>query len=325
MVFDEFVAPTFGNTGVHVASARHFVEKGTYPLEDYSYGGGVPNLYVPVYRAFVAEMAWLTSWDFDFINRFIVMIFALLVPLGFFALGHRLFGAPAGVFSAFLASLPAELLIYTVRPLPQAMGLALLPIAFLLVFKGLRLPALLSSVAVSLVHQEAALFFVGGAFAYGVAGAALNLMRMERVGDKFLLALACWLAGTVTYLAWHFSMSGTIAFWELAQFKHHEGNVLEWGFFWEKTGLVVPVLGFLGTVVGTVFLSKKVFRKHDFKPELFVLALLAVGIVLVKNDLIGLRVFMDRFLVYLQQPLIVLAGLGASKAIEWIHRIFWVG
>jgi len=40
----------------------------------------------------------------------------------------------------------------------------------------------------------------------------------------------------------------------------------------------------------------------------------------VKNDLVGLRVFMDRFLVYLQIPLIVLGGLGAAKAAGWARE-----
>lgn len=311
MVWSEFVAPTFGNTGIHVASARHFVEKGFYPLEDYSYGGNIPNLYVPIYRAGVAELVWLTALDFDFINRLIVTIFAILVPLGLFALGRKLFGTTAGLFAAFLASLPAELLIYTVRPLPQAMGLALLPLALLMLYQGRRVPAIAASFAIVLVHQEAALFFVACAFAYGVAGVAMNTLQKAKVDDRFVLALACWLVGAVTYLAWHFAMTGSIAFWELAQFKHHEGNVLDAKFFMEKTGEVLAVLGIFGAIAAGI--SFAVTKKRQ---ELFALCLLVVGVVLVKNDLVGLRVFMDRFLVYLQLPMIVVAGLGAAKLVE---------
>ena len=131
MVYQEWHMPTYGNTMIHVASARHLVEHGYYPLEnDYSYGGGVPNLYVPVYRFSLAEAVFLTGADYDAISRLFVMVFALLVPLGFFLLARQAFGEWAGVAAAFLASLVPELLIYTVRPLPQAMGLALLPIAF---------------------------------------------------------------------------------------------------------------------------------------------------------------------------------------------------
>ena len=181
------------------------------------------------------------------------------------------------------------------------------------------------------------MFFAGGAFAYGAAGAALNFARREKIDKRFILSLACWLVAVVTYLAWHFSMTGTIAFWELAQFKHHEGNVMEFGALMEKTGWVAPVLGVLGAIIAAAILFAKAAKTRQDAVEgsaagnaagnaardaaLFGLVLFAAGIVLVKNDLVGLRVFMDRFLVYLQQPMLLLAGLGAAKLVDCARDI----
>ena len=87
MVLDEFYRPTYGNTNVHTASEKHLIQHGYYPIQnDYSYGGGVPNLYVPLYRFFAAGFMGLSGLDFDFGNRLIVLFLAVLIPLGFFLL-----------------------------------------------------------------------------------------------------------------------------------------------------------------------------------------------------------------------------------------------
>lgn len=91
MVFNEYYYPTFGNTNIHVASENHLIQHGFYPLEDdYSYGGGVPNLYVPAYRFFVAQTIFLTGLSFDEINRLIVILFAILLPIGYYLMAKKL-------------------------------------------------------------------------------------------------------------------------------------------------------------------------------------------------------------------------------------------
>jgi hypothetical protein len=310
MVFREFVQPTYGNTLIHVASARHLVEHGFYPMQDYSYGGTVKNLYIPFYRFTVAEIVLLSGVDFYFAGRFLVMLFAVLLPLGFFLLGRELFGEKAGLAAAFLSPLAPELLIYTVRPLPQALGLALLPFAFLFLYKNKFVPAVITAILVSMVHQEAAFFFVGIAFLYGVGEYLLGEKR------KAFTAFACWLAGTLAYVLWQMWVIGTPFFWELAQFKYNEGNPVGAGLFLEKTGVAITVLGAVGIVLLALSLRNKMRVRKEVSPELLALVAVLVGIILVKNDLLGLRVFMDRFIVYLQIPLIASAGYAVQKIIE---------
>jgi len=322
MVFSEWHMPTYGNTMIHVANARHLVEHGYYPLEnDYSYGGGIPNLYVPVYRFALAEAVFLTGADYDAISRLFVMMFALLVPLGFFLLARRAFGEWAGVAAAFLASLVPELLIYTVRPLPQAMGLALLPVAFYLMMTGKRAPALAAAFIISLVHQEAAVFLVGVAAAYFGLKLLEAALRWGVDKENFALdgnaltALLCALAGTAAYFAWHFFAMGNFDILSLAQFQHHEGNPVDYALLLTKTGKVVLALSIAGAFACAWAVYGK-WKTRNINAELFAFGIALAGFGAIKNDVFGMRVFMDRFIVFLDLGLILLAACGLAAALK---------
>ncbi|VVB66902.1 Uncharacterised protein [Candidatus Norongarragalina meridionalis] len=308
LVFSEWHAPTFGNTLIHVASAHHLVEHGYYPLEnDYSYGGGIPNLYVPAYRFALAEAVFLTGADYEIISRLFVMAFALLVPLGFFVLGRAVFGEWEGVAAAFLASFVSDMLVYTVRPLPQGLGLALLPLAFYLLLRGTRRQALGASFAIVLVNQEVGVFFVGVAAAFFAFKAAEGYLsrRSPAIDERAETALYCVLAGVLTYVAWHFFVMGNFGVFGLIQFAQHEGNVVGFTLLLTATGGAVLAL----SAVGLASLAGGL-RKKRGDAELFVLAMVAVGLFAIKNDAFGIGVFMDRFIVFLDIGLIVLAGFG---------------
>ncbi|MFH1750528.1 MAG: hypothetical protein ABH863_02520 [Candidatus Micrarchaeota archaeon] len=415
MVLREWHMPTYGNTMIHVASARHVIETGDYPLIDYSYGGGIPNLYVPAYRILVAVFVLLTGLTLDEASRLLVLIFSVMVPIGFFILGRKMFGTNVGLLAAFACVLPGEFLIYTVRPLPQAMGLALLPIAFHAFYtRNLRV-ALLTALAITLIHQEAAAFLVGGLCVY-FGFVILHMIWRVLISKEFNMEkhshlLKHLLAGIAfslfVYLAWQSLIVGHINFFELAQFKNHEGNVVSMDSYLLKTGSLVstfclaglflcvayfvkyllkefsaipddvrpglrsfftflfaafgsylvlnnfsisrnlsqvsisfPV--YLGPLAGMeialislvvalfgVFVLKildhsEEFSKHDKLAYLFLFALFVAGFVAVKNDAIPFiapRVFMDRFLVYLQIPLVLLASLGAYSLFEFALQL----
>ena len=328
-----------------------------------------------------ALIAILTGFSLDLTGRILVMIFGILLPIGFFALGRKLFGEEAGIFAAFFSVLAGELLIYTVRPLPQSLGMVLLPVAFLTIFSESRKAAIVLSVAIALSHQEAVAFLAASLGAYAIALFVFG----ER--KKIKLPLLCILAAIIAYFTWHFALMGNLNFWELAQFKNHEGNVVSLDSYMQKTGNVIAMLSALGTIMtgyallrellekilpgkgrerlkngipsflvflatasvsylllsgnegikigqyyeiaGAIILGilavalAKVFavqRKETILPQLFVFSLFLAGIAATKNDLIGLRVFMDRFMVYLQEPLILLAafsaGIIAKKILE---------
>jgi nitrate reductase NapE component len=317
LVLEHFLAPTFGNSGVHLASMRHVLEHQEYPMNDYSYGGGVPNLYVPLYRMGGASLSLLTGLDLDAGARLIVLLIALLLPLGTYALVRTLFQNPwAGLAAAFLVSAPSELLVYTVRPLPQALGHALLPLAWL----GLaaRKPELALPLAflTGWVHQEAAVFHAGVAFALGAAGLlAWKVDGRASERKEWLayarLAFAAWAVTAVAYLGWHHLIVGAPPIWELSQFKYHEGGPLGYDTLWSKSGNTLSALALVGLGVALARLYRRPAPRAGVGLALSVM-LLAVGLFTVKNDVVGIRVFMDRFLVYLQQAAVPLAGLGLA-------------
>ncbi|MFH1780208.1 MAG: glycosyltransferase family 39 protein [Candidatus Micrarchaeota archaeon] len=304
MIFNEQYYPTFGNTNIHVASENHLIQHGEYPLQnDYSYGGGIPNLYVPVYRFFAAQTIFLTGLSFNEINRWIVILFALLLPIGYYLLAKEAFGETAGLFSAVLVSIVPEMLVYTIRPLPQAMGLALLPLAFFAIIKGSKKIAALSSIAIVLIHQEAGVFLVASVFSFAVLSIIINFFKKEKLVSKLSeKALIAWFAGTLAYFAWHFFVTGNLDVFGLAQFQHHEGAIVSIQFLIEKTSLLVLLTGLVGAAL-TIASGLK--QKQE---AILVLGIFLFSLFAIKNDLVGLQVFMDRFIVFLQIPLILFAG-----------------
>jgi hypothetical protein len=400
MVLREFHMPTYGNTMIHIASARHIVEHQEYPLIDYSYGGGIPNLYVPLYRVLVADGVLLTGLSYDLVSRLLVLLFAILLPLGFYLLGKKLFGETVGVLCALLCVLPGELLIYTVRPLPQALGLVLLPIAFH-AFYSRNLPAaIILTFLITMIHQEAIAYLLGGIgmyFGFVILHMLWRVLlsknyQFEKHSELMKFSIYCIFLAVISYFAWQYAIVGHFNVFDLAQFKNHEGNTVSMDSYILKTGNIIATFSlaglficiaylfrhflndiylksdelkdavfvffiylfaafgsyfvlnnfsldrkmslisislpvYLGPLSGNeiipislltglfgVFLLKalnlRVFEKADKLAFLFIFALFSAGLFAVKNDMIGLKVFMDRFLVYLQIPLILLSALG---------------
>ncbi|MBI5229255.1 hypothetical protein HY991_04030 [Candidatus Micrarchaeota archaeon] len=333
LVFKEFMMPVYGNVGIHGAFIRELVEKGNYPLVDkYSYGGGIPNIYVPLYRMAVAEMVLLTGISIDFASRLVVLLISLLLPIAFFILARTLFKKQerfaliAGLAAAFFVSLSPELLIYTVRPLPQAMGMLLIPVILFLVLKQLYFPVALFTFLLTMVHQESAFFLVLCCFAFGFfLLVKMFLSSLEKEEQRMLRAtFLCWFVGTASYFVWNAAMTGHFNVFGTAQFTYHEGNSVSIGKIYSSIG----TLSFAFSVIGLVTLFTgfalrlpekiKKFFAVETLPTVFLFSLLVVGIAAIKNDVLGINVFMDRFIVYLNEPLVLLAAFGFSKVITWL-------
>jgi hypothetical protein len=319
MIWKEWYYPTYGNTNIHVATAEHILTHWEYPLQnDYSYGGGLPSLYVPGYRLVLAGTIAIVG-SADLAQRLLVMLFSLLLPIGFFLFARQLFGDYAGIAAAFFASLPVELLIYTVRPLPQAMGLVLLPFAFYAIAAGRKKLAIALSLAIALTHQEAAVFLAAGVFAYAFVDTAAAWFKERKFSlPKGIawISLLCWAATVLAYVGWHYLVMGDFNIFGLAQFQNHEGNVVLFNDFVSKTGWVLSVLGILGIVL--------LASKNTFKPsrqELLLLVLGIIGFAFVKNELVGIKVFMDRFIVFLQIPLVVLAAYSLKELCDYALQL----
>ncbi|HIH19684.1 TPA: hypothetical protein HA244_00255 [Candidatus Micrarchaeota archaeon] len=324
MVWSEWYYPTYGNTNIHVAFAQNILQHGTYPLEDFSYGGGIPALYVPGYRVLLAGTAFIAG-NIDLAQRLLVMLFAVLLPLGFFLLGRELFGDYAGIAAAFLASLPTELIVYTVRPLPQALGLALLPFAFYAIAVNKRNAAFALTAAIALVHQEAIAFLVSAAFAYATISFAHDVAKTRKISmpkESAWTALLCWALGVAVYFAWHFIATGNPNVFGLAQFSNHEGAVVELGYFIEKTGVVTAGLSALGALFLILAIATDK-SKRNLSRQLFIAAMALTGLLFTKNELFGIRVFMDRFLVFWQIPLVLLAAFAMVKTADYALHFDW--
>ncbi|MEM4254929.1 MAG: hypothetical protein QXR53_01210 [Candidatus Norongarragalinales archaeon] len=319
MVWKEWYYPTYGNTNIHVAFAQHILKHGEYPLQnDYSYGGGIPALYVPGYRLLLAGTTFVLQ-DVDFAQRMLVMLFAILLPIGFFLFAREVFDDFTGLAAAFFASLPAELLIYTVRPLPQGLGLALLPFAFYAIARNKRKTALLLTFAIAMVHQETIAFLAAGAFAFAALKVFSQFAQTRKVAmpsESAWTALLCWALALIAYVGWHFIATGNANIFDIAQFSNHEGNPVGFDLFLEKNGLVLTA----GSVLGFVLLAARNF----FQPrdrELLLIALALAGFAFIKNDLVGVRVFMDRFIVFLQVPLVVLAAFAFKQLADYAMQL----
>lgn len=321
MVWKEFYYPTFGNTNLHVAFAQHMIAHGEYPIQnDYSYGGGIPTLYVPGYRTLLAGTAFAVG-SMDFAVRLLVMLFAVMLPIGFFLFARELFGDFAGLAAAFFASLPAELLIYTIRPLPQGLGLALLPFAFYAIAADKRKTALILTFVIAMVHQETIAFLAAGAFAFTFLQVLADFGRTRKIAlpqGAAWTALLCWALALIAYVGWHFMATGNADVFGIAQFQNHEGNSVEFNLFLDKNGMVLTI----GSLLGLVALAANNITNPKEK-ELLLIALALVGIAFIKNDLVGVRVFMDRFIVFLQVPLVVLTAYAFSGLCNYALHFDW--
>ena len=180
---------------------------------------------------------------------------------------------------------------------------------------------MVAAFVISLVHQEAAVFLVG------VAGAYFSLKLLEAAlhwgvdKKKFALdanaitALLCAVVGTATYFAWHFFVIGNLDILSLAQFQHHEGNVVDFSLLLLKTGKTVLALSVVGAVACAWAVYEK-WKAGDINAELFAFGVALAGFAAVKNDVFGLRVFMDRFIVFLDLGLVLLAACGLVAALK---------
>ncbi len=325
MVWEKYIMPTYGNANIHVASIRHTIEHQHYPIVDYSYGGGIANLYVPAYRFVIAELCVLTGSSIDFMSRAIVMLFAFLLPIGFFLLARKIWDEKAGIFAAFFVSIVPELFPYTVRPLPQSLGMVLLPIVFYSIISEHK-TALWLAFFVALVHQEAAVFlaFVAGGYVAGylLLKSITYLFNYKIESDKIVyLSFLVGAIVSISYLGWHYIMMGNIDITTLSQFKYHEGNIISFMEMFKQSGNVVGVLGSIGVVVLLYKIIEKLVRKKIESKMLFGVVLVVIGLAFVKNDVVGIKVFMDRFLVYLQEGLIASSGIGGAAIWELLKKL----
>lgn len=303
----------------HVGIERLTIQTGFYPTEELSYNGGFQHFYVPSYRLFVSSLSLITGIDPMVMSGLVTIITSLAICGVIYAITKRVSAPIAGVCALFLLTLSPEMTIFSIRALPEILGLFAFPLTiyFILLNKGdtpfsLNKYLCLSIFAASLTaltHQMTLLTLALVLVIYG-------LTQLKNKAELF----NAWVplaAAVIVYGMWQLYSLHTINILGLAQVKFHEGIPVSLftsdyniGFF-DRTGfLPIPLF-----IIGIIYLE---YKRADKRFLLY--AWIAASLILTKNDLLGINIFMDRFLTFMVEGMIILGGIGAYAILEILDK-----
>lgn len=203
-ILDSYVIPTYGNTMYHVGIERETINTGHYPDYELSYGGGFPHFYVPAFRLLVVSMSLLTGIDPMIMSGLMTIVLAVFVCLTIYVLALLLSNnLYIALFSAFFFLMSPDLTVFTMRALPELLGLVLMPLTFYFVIKKEWGMAMLAAAMTALTHQMTLLTCVGVIACY----AAFKLLHSQIIEKKFkfepmfaIPSIALWAIGIVIVL-----------------------------------------------------------------------------------------------------------------------------
>lgn len=331
-IIDSYVIPTYGNTMYHVGIERETVLTGFYPTMELSYGGGFPNFYVPAYRLLIASMSVATGIDPMVMSGLMTIVIALFILMAIYILALRLsHNKYVALFAAFFFIMSPEITIFTMRSLPELLGLFLTPLTIYFILKEEWGLAVIGAIVTALTHQMTLAALVGIIGLYAVlqliwAAWLYNRSRTDKqvsYMEKLKYAIWCFVpafAACATYGLWQVYSLGTLSLFGLAQVVNREGNVVDLPLF-ARTGIFVLIFFAIG--LASILYDWWAARKPSQQPQktgyelpvdtnavLLILSWLVVTIVLMKNDLLGIHIFMDRFFTFFVMIAIVVAGYG---------------
>jgi hypothetical protein len=312
-----YVIPTYGNTLYHVGIERLTLESGHYPTQELSYNGGFPNFYVPAYRLLIASQSLLSGLDPMVVSGLVTNLLAIAVFCVVYAFTKQLVRAGAAVCALFFLTLSPELTIFTIRALPELLGLFTFTLTLFFVvanktdapfqFNAYVALSVVAAAVTALTHQITLL----------TLAVVLTVYALTQVKNRseFLKALCPLFAVFVVYGLWQLYTLHTLSILGLAQVKYHEGTPVDFlasetrvGFF-ERAGLIVLPFA----VIGLAWLERSKANKR-FLLYSWVLA----SLLLTKNDLLGIGIFMDRFLTFFVGSLIIAGGIGAFVVVQFL-------
>jgi hypothetical protein len=206
------------------------------------------------------------------------------------------------------------------RNSPIGLGNVLLPIALYLLLTRRTLAAALCGLVIALDHQPTLLVFILTAFLFflweystnlpkskpSVKGLLSNIMHPE-----VLTAALSGLVAFLMYMAWHVRQTGLscLNFSCLPQFSAKEfGKSIDFVDYFSKSPQAFALLGIV-----LLPLSRAPNRN-----KALAFAWLVACILLVKNDLLGIGTFTERFLTYLDCAVAVFGGVGIAIALSWV-------
>jgi hypothetical protein len=300
-----------------VGIERLTLQTGHYPTEELSYNGGFPNFYVPAYRLLIVSQSAFSGIDPMVMSGLITIALAIAVFGAIYAFSKQLAGASAAVCALFFLTLSPGLTIFTIRALPELLGLVMFPLTLFFILKNrtggpfrfnayVALSVIAASVT-ALTHQITLLVL---ALVLAVYALTQIKNRNERLKAIFPL-----IALIVVYGLWQVYSLHTVSILGLSQVKYHEGTAVDFfasafrvGFFNEAGMLVIPF-----TVIGLAWLERNKVEKRFLLYSWIIASLL-----LTKNDLLGIDIFMDRFLTFFIEPLIIVGGIGAFAVLQFL-------
>jgi hypothetical protein len=342
-IINNYVIPTYGNTMYHVGIERLTVLTQYYPSTEISYGGGYPHFYVPAYRLLIASMSVATGIDVLVMSGLMTIVLGIMVIPVMFAVAYRLSNnLYVALFTAFFFVMSPEITVFTIRPLPELLGLFMVPFTLYFVVRKNWAMAIIGAAITALTHQMtlatlAAVLGLYAVFLFIRAGVAYA--KKEKAGEKLKEALQCLaplISACVTYGVWQMYSLGTLSLMGTAQLKNHEGNTVDLPLFLR---MGVFVLIFFAIGLAYVCRPGKAPRAEEaeYTPMvstesvLLVFAWIIATLVLTFNDHINpliqflntytgsivtiptiaiFPLFMDRFFTFFVQIAIIVAGFG---------------
>ena len=355
-IIESYIIPTYGNTMYHVGIERETVDTGYYPTTELSYGGGFPNFYVPAYRLLIASMSVATGIDPMVMSGLMTILLALFIILAIFVLAQQLSNNKyVALFSAFFFVMSPELTIFTMRALPELLGLFMIPLTIYFMMKNEWVFAIIGSIVTALTHQMTLAVLVGVIGMYAVlqlvwAGWLYYRSRADKTivfMEKLKYAIKCFItafAACVTYGVWQMYSLGTLSLMGTAQLKNHEGNTVDPALFM-RTGVFVLFF----CVIGLIYIYCRVKASKAKKDEyglaitadsaLLILAWIITTLILTFNDHINpiiqfintytggivtiptisvFPIFMDRFFTFFVLMAVIVAGYGMYAVLSAI-------
>lgn len=323
----KYFTVVYGNTATHISWANLLLRTWQFPLWEPSYGGK-PSLYVPLYRLLLAAVALLFKGDVVYASS-IITVASTVAPIGLFlvvrALTRRFYPS---LLAVLVSETSSQLVIYTARPLPQFLGMTLLPIAIYLFLQRKYTATVITSILIAMAHQETALVLVLVLSAYLVLvhifgfikrhgspranpSLKISVQRAELIGCMASISMPI-----LSYLLWQNLVIGTSNIFALAQFAFHEHSIVTWEHVLE-VGVTCVAFGALGAVIFYV-------KERASRNGVLMASWLLVCVLASKNEVFAplapnvFPVMCDRFLAYLGQVLSVFAAIGVFDVFKGI-------
>ena len=313
-----YVIPTYGNTMYHVGIERLILESGYYPTQELSYNGGFPHFYVPAYRLLVAAQALLSGIDPMVVSGLVTITLSVAVFCVIYTFTKQLVHASAAVCALFFLTVSPEITIFTIRALPELLGLFMLPLTLIFVLANRIEGSFKLNAYVALSVVSAAVTALTHQMTLLTLALVLGIYALTQIKSKneFLKAFVPLVTVLAVYVLWQVYTLHTVSILGLSQVKFHEGTPVDFlasefsvGFFERAGVLLVPF-----AAIGLAWLERNRSNKR-FLLYSWILA----SLLLTKNDLLGIGIFMDRFLTFFVESLIVAAGIGAFAVLHFLE------